>query len=74
MVRSTGHVTCIGAELACRIMIGEHKGKGIIGRLRCRWENNIKINLKIMGYEDMEFQSGAGQRPLADSCEYGDEL
>jgi hypothetical protein len=73
-MRSTGHVACIGDEYACKIMIGKHEGKGVIGRLRCRWEDNIKMNLKAIGYEDMEFKSGSGQRPLPDSCEYGDEL
>jgi hypothetical protein len=30
--------------------------KGVIGRLRCRWEGNFKTNLKAIGCKDVEFQ------------------
>jgi hypothetical protein len=31
---------------AYRIMVGKPEGKGPLGRPRCRWEDNIKIDLR----------------------------
>jgi hypothetical protein len=34
-----------------RILVGTPKGKRPIGKLRCRWENNIKLDLQEVGCE-----------------------
>ena len=34
---------------ACRILLGKPEEKITLGRPRCRWENNIKIDLKELG-------------------------
>jgi hypothetical protein len=33
---------------ACRILVGNLEGKRLLGRLMCRWVDNIKIDLKDM--------------------------
>jgi hypothetical protein len=31
------------------------EGKRPVGKLRCRWEDNIKMNFKEIGYEDVDW-------------------
>jgi hypothetical protein len=31
---------------ACRILVGKREGKGPLGRPRCRWVDNIKMDLR----------------------------
>jgi hypothetical protein len=31
---------------ACRILVGKPEGKTPLGRPRCRWEDNIKMDLR----------------------------
>jgi hypothetical protein len=33
-----------------RVLMGRPGGKRPLGRLRCRWENNIKIDLQEVGW------------------------
>jgi hypothetical protein len=35
---------------AYRILVGKPEGRRPLGRFRCRWEDNIKINLREMGW------------------------
>jgi hypothetical protein len=49
-MRWTGHVTRMGEKRnAYRILVAKSEGKGPPGRLRRRWENNIKMNLRNVG-------------------------
>jgi len=32
-----------------KVLVGKPKGKGPLRRLRCRWEDNRKVNLKKVG-------------------------
>jgi hypothetical protein len=32
-----------------RVLVGKPEGKRPLGRLRCRWEHNIKIDLQEVG-------------------------
>ena len=34
---------------AYRVLVGRPEGKIPLGRYRCRWEDNIKMDLKEMG-------------------------
>jgi hypothetical protein len=34
---------------AYRILVGKPEGKRPLGRLRCRWVNNIKMDLREIG-------------------------
>ena len=44
-------------------------------RPRLRWEDNIKMNLREVGWEQRLDRSGSGsaQGQVAGSCEYGNE-
>jgi hypothetical protein len=35
-------------------LVGELEGKGLLGRLRRRWEDNIRIDLRETGWEGMD--------------------
>jgi hypothetical protein len=40
---------------ACRILMGKPEGKGSLERPRCRWEDNIKMNLREIGWGGMDW-------------------
>jgi hypothetical protein len=40
---------------AYTIIVGKPEGKRLIQRLRCRWEDNIKIDLREIGWDDMNW-------------------
>jgi hypothetical protein len=51
-MRWTGHEECMGElKNAYRILVGSLEGKGPLRRPTCRWENNIKMDLKEIGWE-----------------------
>jgi hypothetical protein len=46
-IRWAGHVERVGKRRgACRVLMGRYEGMRPFGRLRFRWENNIKMDLK----------------------------
>jgi hypothetical protein len=46
-MRWAKHVACKGKRGgAYRILVGKPKGKGPLGRIRSRWEENIKMDLQ----------------------------
>jgi hypothetical protein len=50
--------TCIsggGGERRVQVFDGETGGKETTGRHRRRWEDNIKINLQVVGCGDMDW-------------------
>jgi hypothetical protein len=38
-----------------RVLVGEPEGKRPLGRPRCRWEDNIKMDLQEVGCGGMEW-------------------
>jgi hypothetical protein len=40
---------------ACRILVGKSGGKGPLGRTRRRWVNIVKMDLREIGWEDMDW-------------------
>jgi len=38
-----------------RVLVGKPEGKRPFGRTRCRWEDNIKMDLQEMGCEGMDW-------------------
>jgi hypothetical protein len=36
------------------VLVEKHEGKTPLGRPRCRWKDNIKIELKEIEWEDMD--------------------
>jgi hypothetical protein len=40
---------------ACRILVGKPEGKRLLGRPRCRWVDNIKMDLRELGWGGMDW-------------------
>jgi hypothetical protein len=36
------------------VLVGKPEGKRSLGRPRCTWEYNIKMDLREIGWEDMD--------------------
>jgi hypothetical protein len=47
---------------AYRVLVGNPKGKRPLGRLRRRWEDNIKMDLQEVGCRDMDWTDLAQNR------------
>jgi hypothetical protein len=55
-MRWAGHVACIGEKTnANRILVGKPEGKRPIGRPRCRWEDNIIMDHREIGWGGMDW-------------------
>ena len=39
----------------CRVLVGKPGGKRPLGRPRCRWEGNIKMDLQEVGCGDVDW-------------------
>ena len=51
-----GHVACMGARRGIyRVLVVKPGGKRPFGRLMCRWEDNIKLDLQEMGCGSMDW-------------------
>jgi hypothetical protein len=49
-MRWAGHVTRMGEERGVhRVLVGKPEGKRPLGRLRRRWEDNIKMDVQEVG-------------------------
>ena len=52
IMRWAGQVTCTGEGRGVdRVFVGKPEGNRPLGRTRCRWEDNIKMNLLEVGCE-----------------------
>ncbi|KAJ4446855.1 hypothetical protein ANN_13555 [Periplaneta americana] len=61
-----GHVAHMGeSRNAYRVLVGRPEGKRPLGRPRRRWEVNIKMDLREVGYDDREWINLAQDR---DQC------
>ena len=48
--RWAGHVARMGEDRGVhRVLVGKPEGKRPLGRPRCRWEDNIKMDLQEIG-------------------------
>jgi hypothetical protein len=55
-MRWAEHVARMGEKRnTCRILVGKPKGKRPLGRPRCRWEENIKIDLREIVWGGMDW-------------------
>jgi hypothetical protein len=58
-----GHVARMGEKRGVyRVMVGKYGGKRGLGRPRLRWEDNINVNPKEVGCEDMDWIDVAQDR------------
>ena len=49
-MRWAGHVAHMGEERGvCRVLVGKLEGKRPLGRPRCRWVDNIRMDLQEVG-------------------------
>jgi len=49
-MRWVGHVARMGEDRVMhRVLVGKPEGKRLLGRPRCRWEDNIKMDLREVG-------------------------
>jgi hypothetical protein len=59
---------------AYRILVGKPEGRRSVGRPRRRWVNNIKMDLREIEWDGMDWIDVAQDRDqLEGSCEYGNE-
>ena len=55
-VRWAGHVVRMGERRGVyRVLVGKSEGKRPLGRPRCRWEDNIKMDLQEVGSGGMDW-------------------
>jgi hypothetical protein len=54
-MRLAGHVARMGAKRnVYRILVGKPEGRRQLGRPRHRWMDNIKVDLREIGWDDMD--------------------
>jgi len=52
----SGHVACMGDRRGVyMVLVGKPEGKRPLGRPRCRWEDNIKMDLQEVGCGGMDW-------------------
>jgi hypothetical protein len=55
-MRWAGHVACMGeVRSAYNILVGKPEGRRPLGRPRHRWEDNIKLDLREVGFGDVDW-------------------
>jgi hypothetical protein len=60
-LRWAGHVACMGEMRgAYRVLVGKPEGRRLLGRPRRRWEDNIKMDQREVGWGRGLDQSGSG--------------
>jgi hypothetical protein len=51
-------------RIAYRIFVGKSEGKRSLGRSRLRWENKIRMDIREIGWEDVNWIHLAHDRHL----------
>jgi hypothetical protein len=55
-MRWVGHMACMGEGRGVyRVLVGRPEGKRPLGRPRCRWEDNIKMDLREIGIDGVNW-------------------
>jgi hypothetical protein len=73
-LRWAGHVARMGERRdAYRVLVGKPEGRRPLERPWHRWEDNIKMDLRELGWGHGMYQSGSGQGQVAGCCECGNE-
>jgi hypothetical protein len=52
----------MGRRKAYRILVGKPEGKRPLERNRRRWEDDIKMDLQVLGYEGLDWMERAQDR------------
>jgi hypothetical protein len=45
----------VGEKISYRVLVGKSEGKRLLGRPRCRWEDDTKIEIKEIRWEDVDW-------------------
>jgi hypothetical protein len=62
-MRWAGHVACMGEKInAYRILVGKPERRRPLGKPRCRWVDNIKIDLREMELDGVDWVDLAQDR------------
>jgi hypothetical protein len=62
-MRWTGHVARMGEKRnAYGILLGKPEGKTLLGRQRRRWADNVKMNLREIGWDGVDWIDTAQDR------------
>jgi hypothetical protein len=62
-MKQVGYVACMEEGRGVhRVLVGRPKGKRPLGRPRCKWEDNIKMDLREMGIHGMNWIQPAQDR------------
>ena len=56
-----------------RVLVGKPEGKIPLGRPRCRWVDNIRMDLQEVGCGYVDWIGLAQDRHVADGCGCGNE-
>jgi hypothetical protein len=57
------YVTCIGEmKNSYNILVGKPEGKRPLVRQRCRWEDNIRMDIREIGWEGVDWMNLAPDR------------
>jgi hypothetical protein len=55
-MRWAGHVASMGeVRFAYNILVGRPEGRRPLGRPMCRWEDNIKMDLREIGFGNVDW-------------------
>jgi hypothetical protein len=66
IIRWTGHVTRMGERRGIyRVLVGKPEGKTPLGSPRCRWEDNVKLDIQKVGcggidWIELAWETGGG--------------
>jgi hypothetical protein len=63
----------INSNYAYRVLVGKPEGRRLLGRPRRRWEDNIKMDLKNVGWGHKPYGSGSGHGQVLGSCICGNK-
>jgi hypothetical protein len=59
---------------SCKVLVGKPAGKRPLWRPGCRWEDNIKTDLRETGRDGVDWiYFGSRWRKVVISCEHGNE-
>jgi hypothetical protein len=73
-MRWVGHMVCMAeGRNVYRVLVRKPEGRRPLGRLRCRWEDGIRMDLRKIGWGCGVDSSGSGQGLVAGSCECDDK-
>jgi hypothetical protein len=56
------------------ILVGKPEGKRSLGRLRLRWEDNIRMDLRDISRKLWTEGSGSERGPVVSPCKHDNEL